>query len=66
MSSKDFLNSNKALLIGAVKTKISRLEQKQRWSAKNDPTYPGIPYREQQIHDLAIVLEWLENGTFED
>lgn len=66
MTSKEFLESKKSLLIGAVKTKITRLEQKQRWSAKNDPTYGGIPYREQQIHDLAIVLEFLQYGTFED
>jgi len=66
MSSKDFLQSNKTLLIGAVKTKILRLEQKQRWSAKNDPTYHGIPYREKQIHDLAIVLEFLQYGNFEN
>ena len=65
MTSKEFLESNKKLLIGAVTTKISRLEQKQRWSAKNDPTYHGIHYREQQINDLAIVLEFLQYGTFE-
>jgi len=66
MSSKDFLDSNKELLIGAVKTKISRLEQKQRWSAKNDPEYHGIPHRAKQIKDLAVTLEWLESGVFND
>jgi len=66
MSSKDFLDSNKALLIGAVGTKINRLEQKVRWTEKNDPDFKGAQGRKKKIKELAIVLEWLENGTFEN
>lgn len=66
MTSKEFLESNKQLLIGAVGTKINRLEQKVRWTDKNDPDFKGAEGRKRKIQELAVVLEWLENGTFED
>jgi hypothetical protein len=66
MTSKEFLQSNKQLLIGAVGTKINRLEQKVRWTEKNDPEFKGAQSRKNKIKELAILMEWLENGTFED
>lgn len=66
MTSREFLQANKDLLKGAVGTKINRLEQKVRWTEKNDPDFKGQEGRKRKIKELAIVLEWLDNGTFED
>ena len=66
MTSKEFLESNRQLLIGAVGTKINRLEQKVRWTEKNDPDFKGQAGRKAKIKELAIVLDWLDNGVFED
>ena len=66
MTSREFLEQNKALLIQSVGTKINRLEQKVRWTDKNDPDFKGAEGRKRKIKELAIVLDWLENGTFED
>jgi len=66
MTYKEFIQQNKALLIQSVGTKINRLEQKVRWTEKNDHDFKGAQCRKNKIKELAIVLEWLENGTFED
>lgn len=66
MTSKEFLKANNDLLKGAVGTKINRLEQKVRWTEKNDPNFKGQENRKKKIKELAIILEWLDNGTFED
>ena len=74
MTSKEFLQSNKQLLIGAVGTKINLLEQKVRWERKpaqtsanqRKPNEKRINGRLKKIKELAIILEWLDNGTFED
>jgi len=66
MTYKEFIQQNKALLIQSVGTKINRLAQKVRWTEKNAQDFKGAQGRKNKIKELAIVLEWLENGTFED
>jgi hypothetical protein len=63
MTRQEFLTENNDLLIEAVYCKINRLEQKQRWSAKNEIDHPRVVHRADKLKQLAILLEWLENGN---
>jgi len=66
MTSKEFLKQNKVLLIQSVGTKINHLEQKVRWTEKNDPDFKGAQGRKNKIKELSIIMEWLESGVFND
>ncbi len=66
MTSKEFIKQNKVLLIQSVGTKINHLEQKVRCTEKNDPDFKGSQGRKNKIKELAIIIEWLESGVFND
>ena len=61
MTRQELLQENRELLIQAVYCKINRLEQKQRWSAKNEIDHPRIGHRAEKLKEFAILLEWLKN-----
>ena len=62
MTSQEFLDANKDLLIGAILHKINRLEQKVRWSEKNEPGHERIEHRKEKIEKYKELLNQLENG----
>ena len=63
MTKQEFLQASNDLLIEAVYCKINRLEQKQRWNEKNEIDHPRIGHRAEKLKQLAVLLEWLENGN---
>jgi hypothetical protein len=65
MTSQEFLQENKDLLISAIKTKISRTEQKNRWNEKNGYVPEITAYRKEKIKKYAIALEWLQSKSID-
>jgi hypothetical protein len=63
MTKQEFLEQNNDLLIGAVKCKIGKLEQKNRYNETKGYVPEITLFRKEKIKKLAILLEWLESET---